>query len=122
VDFLHHCDALAVSKEDRPCVFGLPNVVPVWTLLCLSWRIRRKSLSLMPHVRTLVRVSIPRAARLNKRPSAAQGWRWTQALFAVPKPLRDAIYSVVATNRYRIFGKYDACFVPDEGMRGRVIE
>jgi predicted DCC family thiol-disulfide oxidoreductase YuxK len=54
--------------------------------------------------------------------SSLSGWRWTRALFAVPKPLRDAIYSVVATNRYRIFGKYDACFVPDEGMRGRVIE
>ena len=50
------------------------------------------------------------------------GWRWARVLFAVPKPLRDAVYNLVAKNRYRIFGKYDACFVPDEGMRKRVME
>jgi len=50
------------------------------------------------------------------------GWRWTRVLFAVPKPLRNAVYDLVAKNRYRIFGKYDACFVPDEAMRARVLE
>ena len=43
-------------------------------------------------------------------------------LRAFPKPLRDAIYNLVARNRYRIFGKYDACFVPDVDLRDRVIE
>jgi predicted DCC family thiol-disulfide oxidoreductase YuxK len=43
-------------------------------------------------------------------------------LFAVPKPLRNAVYNLVAKNRYRIFGKYEACFVPDAAMRERVIE
>ena len=50
------------------------------------------------------------------------GWRWTRVLFAVPKPLRDAVYNLVARNRYRIFGKYDECFVPDAAMRERVME
>jgi predicted DCC family thiol-disulfide oxidoreductase YuxK len=50
------------------------------------------------------------------------GWRWTRAFFAVPKALRDPIYSLVAKNRYRIFGKFDACFVPDADMRARVVE
>ena len=50
------------------------------------------------------------------------GWAWTRALFAVPKPLRNAVYNLVARNRYRIFGKYDACFVPDADLRARVIE
>lgn len=49
-------------------------------------------------------------------------WRWTRALFLVPKPLRDAVYNLVARNRYRIFGKFDACFVPDADMRARVLE
>jgi predicted DCC family thiol-disulfide oxidoreductase YuxK len=49
-------------------------------------------------------------------------WRWARVLFAVPKPLRDAMYNLVARNRYRIFGKYDACFVPDAGMKTRVME
>ena len=53
---------------------------------------------------------------------ALPGWGWTRALFGVPKPLRDAVYSLVARNRYRIFGKYDECFVPDATMRARVME
>ncbi len=50
------------------------------------------------------------------------GWGWARALFLVPKPLRDIVYGLIARNRYRIFGKYDACFVPDAEMRARVIE
>jgi predicted DCC family thiol-disulfide oxidoreductase YuxK len=54
--------------------------------------------------------------------SQLPGWGWVRALFAVPKPLRNAVYNLVAQNRYRIFGKYDACFVPDADLRARVIE
>ena len=50
------------------------------------------------------------------------GWGWVRVLRAVPKPLRDVVYGLVARNRYRIFGKYDQCFVPDADMRARVIE
>jgi len=50
------------------------------------------------------------------------GWRWTRVLFAVPRPLRDAVYSLIARNRYKIFGKYETCFVPDADMRARVLE
>ncbi|WGS27803.1 thiol-disulfide oxidoreductase DCC family protein [Bradyrhizobium sp. ISRA464] len=54
--------------------------------------------------------------------SHVPGWEWTRVLFAVPKPLRDAVYSLIARNRYRIFGKYETCFVPDADMRARVLE
>ncbi|WP_024511185.1 DCC1-like thiol-disulfide oxidoreductase family protein [Bradyrhizobium sp. ARR65] len=47
---------------------------------------------------------------------------WTRILFAVPKSMRDAVYNLVARNRYRIFGKYDSCFVPDAALRTRVME
>jgi predicted DCC family thiol-disulfide oxidoreductase YuxK len=30
-----------------------------------------------------------------------------------PKPVRDWSYDVVARNRYRIFGKYESCLLPD---------
>jgi predicted DCC family thiol-disulfide oxidoreductase YuxK len=50
------------------------------------------------------------------------GWRFVRVLFVVPKPMRDALYSFVARNRYRIFGKYETCFVPDAEMRARVME
>jgi predicted DCC family thiol-disulfide oxidoreductase YuxK len=48
--------------------------------------------------------------------------RWLRALRAVPKPLRDAVYNLVVRNRYRIFGKYEECFVPDAELRARVME
>ena len=54
--------------------------------------------------------------------SALPGWGWVRVLRAVPKPLRDAVYNLVARNRYRIFGKYEACFVPDAEMRARVMD
>jgi predicted DCC family thiol-disulfide oxidoreductase YuxK len=54
--------------------------------------------------------------------SCLPGWGWTRFLRIVPKPLRDAVYSLVAGNRYRIFGKYDSCFAPDAALRARVLE
>jgi predicted DCC family thiol-disulfide oxidoreductase YuxK len=54
--------------------------------------------------------------------SSLPGWSLARVLFAVPRPLRDAVYNLVAKNRYRIFGKLDACLVPDAGLRARVIE
>jgi predicted DCC family thiol-disulfide oxidoreductase YuxK len=50
------------------------------------------------------------------------GWGWVHALRWVPRLLRDAAYNLVARNRYRIFGKYEACFVPDAAFRARVME
>jgi predicted DCC family thiol-disulfide oxidoreductase YuxK len=50
------------------------------------------------------------------------GWRFVRVFFAVPKPLRDAVYNLIAKNRYRIFGKLDACIVPDADLRARVLE
>jgi predicted DCC family thiol-disulfide oxidoreductase YuxK len=44
------------------------------------------------------------------------GWRWMRVLRTVPKPLRDAAYNLVARNRYRIFGKYEACFLGDQNF------
>jgi predicted DCC family thiol-disulfide oxidoreductase YuxK len=54
--------------------------------------------------------------------SLLPGWGWARVFFAVPKPLRDMVYGLVAKNRYRIFGKYEECFVPDAEMRARVME
>jgi len=50
------------------------------------------------------------------------GWRWVRVLRAFPKPLRDAVYNLVAKNRYRIFGKYEVCFLGDASFRSRVLE
>jgi predicted DCC family thiol-disulfide oxidoreductase YuxK len=40
----------------------------------------------------------------------------------IPRPLRDLVYRFVATNRYRMFGKYDTCMLPDPDQRSRFLD
>ena len=40
----------------------------------------------------------------------------------VPRPLRDLCYRFVAGNRYRVFGKYDTCMLPDPNQRSRFLD
>ena len=40
----------------------------------------------------------------------------------IPRPLRDLGYRFVATNRYRVFGKYDTCMLPDPSQRSRFLD
>jgi predicted DCC family thiol-disulfide oxidoreductase YuxK len=54
--------------------------------------------------------------------SSLPGWQWVRVLRALPKPLRDAVYSLVAQNRYRLFGKYEVCFLGDASFRNRILE
>jgi predicted DCC family thiol-disulfide oxidoreductase YuxK len=39
-------------------------------------------------------------------------WGWTAALSIIPSAVRDAVYNIVARNRYRWFGKSDVCMLP----------
>jgi predicted DCC family thiol-disulfide oxidoreductase YuxK len=48
-------------------------------------------------------------------------WAFAAAGKIVPKPLRDAFYKVVATNRYRVFGKYDVCLMPEERYKEKFL-
>ena len=40
----------------------------------------------------------------------------------VPRPVRDLVYRLVATNRYRVFGKFDSCMLPDPNQRSRFLD
>jgi predicted DCC family thiol-disulfide oxidoreductase YuxK len=40
----------------------------------------------------------------------------------IPRPLRDLFYRFVARNRYRVFGKYDTCMLPDPKQRSRFLD
>jgi predicted DCC family thiol-disulfide oxidoreductase YuxK len=44
------------------------------------------------------------------------------ALRILPKGLRDWGYNVVARHRYRIFGKYESCRLPEEKYRDRFLD
>ena len=40
-------------------------------------------------------------------------WQWTWLFHVMPRVIRDAIYDLVARNRYRWFGRRDACMLPN---------
>ena len=48
-------------------------------------------------------------------------WAVAAAGKIVPKPLRDAFYKIVANNRYRVFGKYDVCLMPEEKYKQKFL-
>ena len=39
-------------------------------------------------------------------------WSWARVLRIVPRMLRDAVYDLVACNRYRMFGRTETCLLP----------
>ncbi len=49
-------------------------------------------------------------------------WRMFGALNILPISLRDAMYSVVARNRYRLFGTTDLCALPDADVQKRLLK
>jgi len=51
------------------------------------------------------------------------GWRVLGAIFRVlPRALRDAVYNLIARNRYKVFGKFDSCPLPDPRHRHKFLE
>ena len=50
-------------------------------------------------------------------------WPWSLAryLLVIPRPIRDAVYRVVAAIRHRLAGKSNACEIPPPEIRDRLI-
>lgn len=48
-------------------------------------------------------------------------WQVARLALILPRPLRDRPYRLVARNRYRWFGRRDACLVPAREHRGRFL-
>lgn len=48
-------------------------------------------------------------------------WKWTQIGWLAPRFFRDAVYDVIARNRYKWFGKKETCMVPSADVRSRFI-
>ena len=49
-------------------------------------------------------------------------WSLTVALRVVPRPIRDALYRIIALNRFKWFGRRETCMVPLPKFRGRFLE
>lgn len=50
------------------------------------------------------------------------GWSLLYGFIIVPKFIRDAVYKLIAKNRYRWFGKKEACWLPTPELRERFLE
>jgi predicted DCC family thiol-disulfide oxidoreductase YuxK len=48
-------------------------------------------------------------------------WSLGRVFLAVPVPIRDAVYRVVAAIRHRIAGRSNACEIPPPAIRARMI-
>lgn len=48
-------------------------------------------------------------------------WSWLYGFIVVPKFLRDFAYKTFAKNRYRLFGKTEACMMPTPEIRERFL-
>lgn len=49
-------------------------------------------------------------------------WKLLYIFIIVPRPLRDVVYGVIARNRYKWFGKRDACMIPSPEQRKRFLD
>ena len=54
--------------------------------------------------------------------SQLKGWKWVKLFWIVPKFIRDAVYNLIAKNRYKWFGKKDECWIPTPELKARFLE
>ncbi|SET01369.1 thiol-disulfide oxidoreductase DCC family protein [Hymenobacter actinosclerus] len=55
---------------------------------------------------------------------ARLGGRWTALARAgrwFPRPLRDAVYRLIARHRYRWFGRQESCWLPTPALQSRFL-
>ncbi|WP_404452205.1 thiol-disulfide oxidoreductase DCC family protein [Virgibacillus necropolis] len=50
------------------------------------------------------------------------GWKLLYCFLSIPKLVRDYFYDIIAKNRYKWFGKKDACMLPSPEMRNRFLK
>ena len=51
-----------------------------------------------------------------------KGWKWVKILWIFPKLIRDAVYNLIAKNRYKWFGKKEECWLPTPELKARFLD
>ncbi|MEP6724850.1 MAG: thiol-disulfide oxidoreductase DCC family protein [Bacteroidota bacterium] len=62
------------------------------------------------------------AAGLRMLKHLGSGWSLLYAFIIIPKFIRDGIYNLVAKNRYKWFGKKDACWIPTPALKAKFLD
>ncbi len=60
------------------------------------------------------------ALRITKRLDGL--WPALYIFMIVPKPIRDWVYNLIGRNRYKWFGKTEACMIPTREVRSRFLD
>ena len=60
-------------------------------------------------------------AALRIYPKLGGRWHLMKLFWIIPRFLRDAGYSLIAKNRYRWFGKKEACMMPSPDVKSRFL-
>jgi len=60
------------------------------------------------------------ALRIAKQLSA--GWPLLAVFLILPRFLRDAVYDFIARNRYKWFGKKEACMIPTPELKSKFLD
>jgi predicted DCC family thiol-disulfide oxidoreductase YuxK len=84
--------------------YGISSVVPESVLLLEAGELCQKSTAALKIARNLSGL-----------------WPAIYVFIIVPKFLRDFIYDFIARNRYRWFGKKDACMIPTPALKARFV-
>lgn len=50
------------------------------------------------------------------------GYKLFYFFIVIPKSVRDRLYSYIAKNRYKFFGKRERCMIPSPELRNRFLE
>lgn len=48
-------------------------------------------------------------------------WKLTQLFWIFPQPIRDVVYDFIARNRYKWFGKKEACMIPTPNLKAKFL-
>ena len=48
-------------------------------------------------------------------------WSWLYIFIIIPAFIRDAVYAWIAQNRYKWFGKKEACMIPTPELKARFL-
>jgi len=54
--------------------------------------------------------------------SQLKNWGWVKIFWIVPKFIRDAVYNLIAKNRYKWFGKKEECWLPTSDLKKRFLD
>src|SRR5262245_19218601 len=67
------------------------------------------------------RVYLRSTAALRIAARLSRPWSFARVLLAVPAPIRDAVYRIIAAIRHRIAGRSNACEIPPREIRARML-